>query len=230
MHTPYLIDKSSNFTIRVLKSSYTNPFKVSRFNDQGNQQTMYMQLRKLPLQRKVITQTTHTYSFVSSAIVQQYGWLLETCEQILVQLAYRSQVVFYSICLVNLTVCNIRSGTLSELIENHIIQSLSYDTILGFDWLFTCYRFIDQWACTLLVQILSRDCLLTGLPCNFIANIQIASLESVFKEVDHSAVACFTLLHLVEPYDAMGASGGLVGVEPGDAQTPHWVDLYTEFF
>ena len=48
-------------------------------------------------------------------------------------------------------------------------------------------------------------------------NIELAPLDSVSKEVDHSSAAWFTVVHLVEPPDAMGACGTLAGGESEDA-------------
>ena len=57
--------------------------------------------------------------------------------------------------------------------------------------------------------------LLDGFPCNSIVHTELAFLDSVCKEVDHRAVACFTLVHLVELPNAMGACGILAGGESG---------------
>ena len=48
------------------------------------------------------------------------------------------------------------------------------------------------------------------------AHVKLASLDSIYKELDHGAVAWFTLVHLVEPPDAMGACSTLAGREPRD--------------
>ena len=58
--------------------------------------------------------------------------------------------------------------------------------------------------------------LLADLPCNSAAQVELASLDSFSKEVDHNAVAWFTLIHPVESPDAMGAYGTLAGGEPRD--------------
>ena len=67
-----------------------------------------------------------------------------------------------------------------------------------------------------MVRIPSGHCLLAGLSCNSIIHIELALLNSVFKDVDHGSVAWFTLVCLVEPLDAMGACGTLAGGESGD--------------
>ena len=88
---------------------------------------------------------------------------------------------------------------MSAVVECHIVESLYHDIIvLGFDWLCTCNPHIDWWACTLLVKIPGRKCLLAGLPCNSIEHVELASLDSVCKDVDHDAVAWFTLVRPVE--------------------------------
>ena len=69
----------------------------------------------------------------------------------------------------------------------------------------------------LLVKVPGGHCLLAGLPCNSIVYIELSFLESIFKEVDRGSVAWFTLVHLVEPTDAMGACSTLVGREFRDA-------------
>ena len=72
--------------------------------------------------------------------------------------------------------------------------------------------------CILLVKVPGGHCFLAGLPCNSILHIELASLDSVCKEVDHSSVAWFTLVHPVElSPNAMGACGTLAGGESGDA-------------
>ena len=68
-----------------------------------------------------------------------------------------------------------------------------------------------------MVEVPSGHRLLAGLPCNSIAHVELASLDSVCKEVDYDAVACFILIGLVEPPDAMGACGALSSGEPGYA-------------
>ena len=60
---------------------------------------------------------------------------------------------------------------------------------------------------------------MAGLPCNSIAHVELASLDSVCEEVSRGAFACLTLFCLVEPPDAMGACGILSGRESGDAYT-----------
>ena len=46
-------------------------------------------------------------------------------------------------------------------------------------------------------------------------HVELAFLDSIFKEVDCGAVACFTLISLLESPDAMGAYGTLTGGESG---------------
>ena len=46
---------------------------------------------------------------------------------------------------------------------------------------------------------------MAGLPRGFIAHAELASLDSIFKEVAHGTVAWFTLIHLIESPDTMGA-------------------------
>ena len=89
--------------------------------------------------------------------------------------------------------------------------------MLRFNRLCTYNPFIDWWACTLLVKVPGGYHLLAGLLCNSIAHIELASLDSVCKEVDHGAIAWFIFFHFVEPPDAMGACGTLASGESGDA-------------
>ena len=58
---------------------------------------------------------------------------------------------------------------------------------------------------------------LASLPCNSIAHIELSSLDSICKEVDHGAISWFTFICPVESPDAMGACGTLAGGESGDA-------------
>ena len=58
---------------------------------------------------------------------------------------------------------------------------------------------------------------MAGLPCNSVAHAELASLDSVFKELDCGEVGWFTLIRLVESPDAMGAYGTLARGESGDA-------------
>ena len=67
------------------------------------------------------------------------------------------------------------------------------------------------------VQVPGGPCFLAGLPCDSIMHGELASLDSVFKEVDCGAIACFTLVSPLESPDAMGACGTLAGGESGDA-------------
>ena len=106
---------------------------------------------------------------------------------------------------------------MSVVIEYHIIQSLPHDIMLGFDWLRTCNPYIDSWACTLLVQVPGGHSFLDDLPCDSIAHVKLASLDSVCKDVDHGAFACFTFIRAAEPPDAMGACVSLASWESGDA-------------
>ena len=48
-------------------------------------------------------------------------------------------------------------------------------------------------------------------------HVELTSLDSACKEVDHGAIAWFTLVHPVEPPDAMGACGTFAGGESGNA-------------
>ena len=66
------------------------------------------------------------------------------------------------------------------------------------------------------IQIPGGHHILAGLPCDSIVHIELASLDSVFKEVDHGAVAWFTIICPVESPDAMGACDTLAGGESGD--------------
>ena len=107
---------------------------------------------------------------------------------------------------------------MSVVVECHIVLSLSHDIMLGFDWLHTCNPHIDWEACTLLVKVPGGHCLLVGLPCTlYYAHVELASLNSIVcKEVDCSTVAWLTLVHPVEPPNAMGACGTLAGWESRD--------------
>ena len=58
---------------------------------------------------------------------------------------------------------------------------------------------------------------LAGLLCDSIAYIELAFLDSIFEEVDHGVVACFTLVCPVEPPYVIGVYGALVGGKPRDA-------------
>ena len=103
------------------------------------------------------------------------------------------------------------------MLECHVFSSLSHDIVLGFYWLHAYSPCIDWWACTLLVKVPSGHCLLAALTCNYIVHIELASLDSIFKEVDDGVVAWFTLICPTEPPDAIGACGTLSGGESGDA-------------
>ena len=127
-----------------------------------------------------------------------------------------SQIVFNSIFRVLLIVCDIGSRHLSAIVECHIVSYLSHDIMLGFDWLCTCNPHIDCQACTFSVKVPGRHCLLAGLPCNSVVHIELASLDSIYKEVDHGAVVWFMLIHPVESLDAIGACGTLAGRGSGD--------------
>ena len=70
-----------------------------------------------------------------------------------IQLADRSQFVSNSIYCVSLIVCDTGAWALSAVVECHIVQSLSHDIVLGFDWLCTCKPHINCWACNLLVKV-----------------------------------------------------------------------------
>ena len=112
-------------------------------------------------------------------------------------------------------VCDTVARVLSAVDECHVVLSLSHDIVLGFDWLCTCNPYIDWWARTLLVKVPVGYHLLTGLPCNSLEHSELASLDSIFKEIGHGTVVWFTLVHPVEPLDAMGACGTLAGGESG---------------
>ena len=131
----------------------------------------------------------------------------------LVQPADGSQVVSYHICRVPLIVCDTRARAMFAVVGYHVISSLSHDFVLGFDWLRTCNPHVDWQACTLSVKVPGGLCPLPGLPCNSIVHIELISLDSVCKEVDLGVVAWFTLVHLVEPPNAMGACGTFDGGE-----------------
>ena len=74
------------------------------------------------------------------------------------------------------------------MIECHIVQLLSHNIVLGFDWLWTCNPYIDWLACTLLVKVPSGHHLLAGLSFDPIAHLEHAFLDSVCKELDHTEV------------------------------------------
>ena len=103
------------------------------------------------------------------------------------------------------------------MVEYHIVWSLFHGIVLGFIWLHTCNPHIDCLACTLSVKVPGRLCILAGLPCTTIAHVEIASLDSIYKEVDHGSAAWFTIIHLVETPDAMRACGTFSGGESRDA-------------
>ena len=106
---------------------------------------------------------------------------------------------------------------MSAVVECHIVSSLSHDIVLGFDWFRTCNPILIGRPVFYWLKVPGGHHLLAGLPCNSIAHAELASLDSICKEVDHGAVAWFTLIHLVESPDAMGACGTLAGGESGDA-------------
>ena len=147
----------------------------------------------------------------------------------LVQLANRLQVVFNSLYGIPLIICDTGARVLYAVVEYCIVLFPSHDIVQGFNWLRICSPYTNQLACTLLAKVTSGYCLLAGLPCNYTMYIEIASLDSIYKGIDHDAVACFIFIHLIEPLDTMGACGTLAVGESGDAQTHHWDDLYTEF-
>ena len=61
-----------------------------------------------------------------------------------------------------------------------------------------------------MVQVLSRHCILAGLPCDSIVHVKLISLDSVCKEVAHGVVDWFMLICLVESPDAIRAYGLLL--------------------
>ena len=69
----------------------------------------------------------------------------------------------------------------------------------------------------MLVIVPGEQCHLSCLPCGPSAHNELASLESVCKEVDLGEVAWFTLIHPVEPTNAIGAYDTLSDGESGDA-------------
>ena len=73
----------------------------------------------------------------------------------------------------------------------------------------------------MLVSVPGGHCVLAGLPCNSIVHVELVFLKFVCKEVDHSAVTWFILVHLVEPSDTMGVCGTLTSGEFKDTQTHH---------
>ena len=48
-------------------------------------------------------------------------------------------------------------------------------------------------------------------------HVELASLDSICKEVNCGAVAWFTIVYLVDPPDAMGVCGTLASGESGNA-------------
>ena len=92
-----------------------------------------------------------------------------------------------------------------------LFQSLSHDIVLGFEWLRNCNPHIDWWACTLSVKVPGGHHHLAALLYNSIAHVELASLDSMCNEVACGTVVWFTLIHPVEPHDAMGACGTLAG-------------------
>ena len=147
----------------------------------------------------------------------------------LVQLAYESQVVFNSICHIPLIVHDTEDKDLSALVEYHVVLSLSHSIMLSFDWCHMCNSHSNWWVCILSVKVPGGYYILAAFPCKSLAHIELASLDSIFKEFNHGTVALFILVHLVEPLDTMGFCGTLIGWESGDAYTHHWDDLCTEF-
>ena len=69
----------------------------------------------------------------------------------------------------------------------------------------------------MLVQVYSGHYLLAALPYDSIAHVKLAYLGSVYKEVDHGAVAWFTPVCLVKPSDAIGVYGTFAGGVSGNA-------------
>ena len=70
------------------------------------------------------------------------------------------------------------------MVECHVVLLHSHSMVLGFDWFHSCTPHNDWWACTLLVKVLSGHCLLAGLPCKSTVYIELASLDSICKEID----------------------------------------------
>ena len=66
------------------------------------------------------------------------------------------------------------------------------------------------------VKVPSGHHLLAGLPCSSTEHVDLASLDSICKEVDHGAVTWFILVHPVEHPDTIGACDTLAGGESGD--------------
>ena len=67
------------------------------------------------------------------------------------------------------------------------------------------------------VKVPGEHPLLAGLPCISVVHAELASLDSICKEIDHNKVAWFIFICLVESPDVMGACGILTSGEPGDA-------------
>ena len=106
---------------------------------------------------------------------------------------------------------------MSAVVECYIVSSLSHDIVLGFYWLRTCNPHINWWASITSVKLPGGHYLLAGLPCNSIAHVEFAFLDSICKKVDCGAIAWLILICLVESPDAIGACGTLAGGEFGDA-------------
>ena len=89
----------------------------------------------------------------------------------------------YLIYRVSLIVCDTGTQALSTVVKCRIVSSLSYDIMLRIYWLRTCNPYIDWWACNLSVNIPGVYHILAGSPCNSIAQVELASLDSAYKEV-----------------------------------------------
>ena len=94
------------------------------------------------------------------------------------------------------------------------MQNLSYDIILGMDWIKSTNPAIDWVNSSLELTVGANHHILLALPVNSITNLTLSSAKQVLAEVKYVCPAWFGLLH---PHSLLDTKGVLTTLEGGDS-------------
>ena len=118
-----------------------------------------------------------SHLFVTESMVKSHKWLAAITEVMSIHLATGIQAVLDSMCTIPKVFCDTGRQAITQHITCLLVKNLSYDIILGMDWLKTTNPVIDCVACPLELTVGDNMYIVLALPVNSIAYVTLSSLK-----------------------------------------------------
>ena len=108
---------------------------------------------------------------------------MESIELMSIYLETGNEVVLDLLYTVPIVLCDVGGHAITQHITRWIIKNLSYNIILGMDWLESTNIVIDSVACSLELTVDAQLYTLLAFPVNSVANVTLSSLKYLLAEI-----------------------------------------------